>query len=112
VPIAPATPPILESSRSAGQLVLTWSGNCGVSRMTGVILNRFNRRKPRGQRQKLCFLRFLLLKILPFICETQHDQLLSATNVIGPYRLVSGSASPYTNEMRAEKQRFFMLQPQ
>jgi hypothetical protein len=40
--------------------------------MTGVILNRFNRRKPRGQRQKLCFLRFLLLKILPFICETQH----------------------------------------
>jgi hypothetical protein len=67
VPIALATPPMLESSRSAGQLVLTWSGNY---------------------------------------------QLLSATNVIGPYRLVSGSASPYTNEMRAEKQRFFMLQPQ
>jgi hypothetical protein len=38
-------------------------------------------------------------------------QLLSATNVLGPYAPVSG-ASPYTNEMGGEHQRFFRLQGQ
>jgi len=36
-------------------------------------------------------------------------QLLSATNVLGPYQRVSGAASPYTNDIRAAPQRFFML---
>ncbi len=39
-------------------------------------------------------------------------QLLTATNVPGPYQPVSGAASPYTNDMRADRQRFFILQGQ
>ncbi len=64
--VVPASPPALLSSRSANQLVLTWSGNY---------------------------------------------QLFSATNVAGPYQPVSGAASPYTNDMRADPHRFFILQP-
>jgi len=37
-------------------------------------------------------------------------QLLSASNVFGPYQPVLGAASPYTNDMRAYRQRFFKLQ--
>jgi hypothetical protein len=36
-------------------------------------------------------------------------QLLSATNVLGPYQLVPAAASPYTNDMGSEPQRFFRL---
>ncbi len=43
---------------------------------------------------------------------TGNYQLLSATNVLGPYQPVSGVASPYTNNLAAEHQRFFMLQGQ
>ena len=46
---------------------------------------------------------------------TGNYQLLTATNVFGPYQLVSGGASPYTNDtndMRTTSQRFFMLKVQ
>ncbi len=39
-------------------------------------------------------------------------QLLSASNVIGPYQLISGAASPCTNDLQTAPQRFFMLQGQ
>jgi hypothetical protein len=39
-------------------------------------------------------------------------QLLSATNVVGPYQPVSGAASPYAIDPRGEPQRFFRLQQQ
>jgi hypothetical protein len=39
-------------------------------------------------------------------------QLLSSTNVTGPYQPVSGATSPYTINMRTDPQRFFRLQGQ
>jgi hypothetical protein len=36
-------------------------------------------------------------------------QLLSATNMLGPYQPVSGAASPYTIDTRTDPQRFFRL---
>jgi len=38
--------------------------------------------------------------------------LLTATNVLGPYQAVSGAASPYTNDVHADPQRFFILRSQ
>ena len=38
-------------------------------------------------------------------------QLLTSTNVIGPYTVISGASSPYTNAF-SEPQRFFELQAQ
>jgi hypothetical protein len=39
-------------------------------------------------------------------------QLLTATNVLGPYEPISAAASPYTNDVRTAPQRFFMLKGQ
>ncbi len=39
-------------------------------------------------------------------------QLLTATNMAGPYQPVSGATSPYFRSMLSEPQRFFMLQGQ
>jgi hypothetical protein len=38
-------------------------------------------------------------------------QLLTSTNVIGPYTVISGASSPFTNAF-SEPQRFFELQAQ
>ena len=65
--VVPVPAPALQSLRSGGQLVLTWTGNY---------------------------------------------QLLTTTNVLGPYQPVSGAASPYTNNTRTAPQRFFILQSQ
>ena len=43
---------------------------------------------------------------------TGNAQLLSATNLFGPYEPVSEAASPYTNDMRAAPYQFFRLQGQ
>jgi hypothetical protein len=43
------------------------------------------------------------------ISWTGGDQLLSATNVTGPYQPVSGAISPYAIDTRAAPQSFFRL---
>jgi hypothetical protein len=61
--------------------------------MTAVILNRFNRRKPRGQRQKLCFLRFLLLEIL----QSQIRDRLIGPDYFEVHAVAQDSSRPSTS---------------
>jgi hypothetical protein len=63
--VVPASAPVLQTTLTGNQFVLSWSGNY---------------------------------------------QLLTATNVLGPYQAIPGATSPYTNDTRTAPQRFFMLQ--